>query len=154
MPNFRRLHQAFLVELKLLTQLQGGRWRRAQLLTKSCVFCRKEKAGGGRSCITFKWGHGSKIWLFLSLLYLSDRFKTQPSLTAALNNPAFFTEIITPRIAELLLCAASKGFTFCNVNSRNGLEQNELGFTSQPARCTYLRFHKATKLDEDRNERE
>lgn len=54
-------------------------------------------------------------------------------------------------IAEPLLCTASKGFTFCNVNSRNGLDQNESGFTSQPARCMYLRFHNTTnKLDKDR----
>lgn len=142
MLNFRRLHQAFLVELKQLT----GLWD--QHLNKICVFCRREKTGGVRSCITFKQGHGRKIQLFISLLYLSDRSKTQPSLTAALNHPAFFTGIIIPVIADPLFCTASKGFTFCNKNPRNSLEQNELGFTSHPARHTYLHFHKATnKLD-------
>lgn len=67
MPNFRRLHQAFLVKLKLLT----GLWD--QHLNKICVFCRGEKARGVGSCITFKQGHWRKIQLFLSLLYLSDK---------------------------------------------------------------------------------
>lgn len=141
MPNFR-LHQAFLVKLKLLT----GLWD--QHLNKIRVFCRREKARAVRTCITFKQGHERKIQLFLSLLFLSDRSKTQPSLTAALNHPAFFTGIITPIIADPLFCTASKGFTFCNINPRNGLQQNELGFTSHPPRHTYLRFQKATnKLD-------
>lgn len=101
-----------------------------------------------RRSITFKQGHGRKIQLFLSLLYPSDRSKTQYSLTAALNHPAFFTGIITPIIADPLFCTASKGFAFCNINPRNGLEQNELGSTSHPARHTYLCFHKTTnKLD-------
>lgn len=117
-------------------------------LNKICVFCRREKTGRVRSCITFKQDHGRKIQLFLSLLYLSDRSKTQASLTAALNHPAFFTEIIIPVIADPLFCTASKGFTFWNINPRNSLEQNELGFTGHPARHTYLHFHKTTnKLD-------
>lgn len=137
-----------------MTVGRGERWQQAQFLTKSCIFCRRREKAEGRSYITFKWGHGSKIWLFLSLIYLTARSKPDPSLTAALNHPAFFTEIITPIIAEPLLCIASKGFTFCNVNSRNGLEQNELCFTSQPARRKYLHFHKATnELDKDRSER-
>lgn len=94
------------------------------------------------------------LWLFLRLLYLSEMSKMQHCLTAALNRPTFFIEIITPIIAEPLLCAASKCFTLCNINSRNGLEQNELHFTHQLARCTYLSFHSAAnKLDGQKQER-
>lgn len=94
-------------------------------------------------------------WLFLRLLYLSVMSKMQHSLTAALKHPSFFIVIIVSIIAEPLLCTASKGLTLCNMNSINVLEQNELHSTHQPARRTYLSFHRAAnKLDKDRNKGE